>query len=247
MKTEYLIRLDDACPTMGSNKWRRMESLLDKYGIKPMVGVIPHNEDTSQMIDPADNKFWEKVHRWEDKGWTIAMHGYNHCYNCDGGMRGINPMWNRSEFAGLSIEEQRDKIFKGVSIMREQGFNPKFFFAPSHTFDDNTLKALLSESDIRIVSDTIGRYPYSHNNFWFIPQITGHCVKMPLSGIYTFCFHPNMMEVHDFMCLETFLNDYSACFISFDEINLEAYGKKLFVDKLLSFLFFKYRKIKGLR
>ncbi len=247
MKCYYLIRLDDACPYMNRAKWQRMEGILDKYGVKPMVGIIPDNADPKTMIEPENLMFWDKAKAWQEKGWAIALHGYDHCYISDKGMNGLNPMWSRSEYAGVSLEKQKEKICKGVGILKEHGLVAKYFFAPSHTLDENTLNALLAESDIRIVSDTIGRYPYSHNNFWFIPQITGHCVKMPLSGIYTFCFHPNMMEVHDFMCLETFLNDYSACFISFDEINLEAYGKKLFVDKLLSFLFFKYRKIKGLR
>ena len=31
MKSRYLIRLDDACPMMDSEKWLRIEILLDKY------------------------------------------------------------------------------------------------------------------------------------------------------------------------------------------------------------------------
>jgi hypothetical protein len=30
MQTKYLIRLDDACTTMDSTKWRRVEAILDK-------------------------------------------------------------------------------------------------------------------------------------------------------------------------------------------------------------------------
>ena len=45
MIKKYLIRLDDACPTMDWGKWRRMERILDKYKVKPMVGIIPENND----------------------------------------------------------------------------------------------------------------------------------------------------------------------------------------------------------
>jgi len=68
----------------------------------------------------------------------------------------LNPLWTRSEFAGLKLEEQKEKIKKGLSIMKENGVEPGYFFAPSHTYDSNTLNALESESNIRIISDTIG-------------------------------------------------------------------------------------------
>ena len=45
---KYLIRLDDACETMDLNKWLRMESLLSKYNVKPLIAVIPNNEDDMQ-------------------------------------------------------------------------------------------------------------------------------------------------------------------------------------------------------
>jgi predicted deacetylase len=246
MKREYLIRLDDACPTMDSAKWGRMEEILDVYGIKPMVGIIPHNEDSKQEIDIEDAHFWDKVRVWTDKGWTIALHGYNHCYDCEGGMNGLNPMWRRSEFAGLPLDKQRKKIRNGVAIMRECGVIPKYFFAPSHTFDENTIVALREESDIRIISDTIGRYPYKKDDFWFIPQIAGHCVKIPIGGIYTFCFHPNTMNAAAFHNLENFLKNYRSQFVSFDLIDLKQYDRKSIVDRLLSWIFFTIRKMRGL-
>jgi hypothetical protein len=231
---------------MDSSKWGRVETILDQYGIKPMVGVIPHNEDSKQEIEPVHKGFWEKVHKWEKKGWSIAMHGYNHCYSCDGGLKGLNPMWSRSEFAGLPFEEQRVKIRNGVAILRENGVKPKYFFAPSHTFDDNTIVALREESDIRIISDTIGRYPYKKEDFWFIPQIMGHCVKMPIGGIYTFCFHPNTMNDAAFQNLETFLQKYQKHFTSFDEIELKDYESKGIIDRLMSWAFFSIRRLRGL-
>ena len=244
---QYLIRLDDACPTMNHAKWQRMEGILDKCGIKPMVGVIPHNEDPKQQIDPADEGFWDNVKVWEKKGWAIALHGYNHNYACNGGMKGLNPMWARSEFAGLPLDAQRDKISKGVAIMREYGINPKYFFAPSHTFDEVTLESLRLESDIRVVSDTIGRYPYQRGDFWFMPQILGHCAKMPFNGIFTFCFQPNTMNDGAFVALETFVDKNREHFISFSEIELNKYGSKKITDRLLSWLFFKYRSVRGLK
>lgn len=246
-QSKYLIRLDDACPTMDAAKWQRMEDLLDAYRVKPMVGIIPHCQDPQLMLDEPDPHFWQKALTWQDKNWTLAMHGYDHCFISDKGMLGLNPMWERSEFAGVPLEKQREKIRDGIKILKAKGIDPTFFFAPSHTFDQHTLTALREESDIRIISDTIGRYPYKKEDFWLIPQIVGHCVKMPISGIYTFCFHPNIMEDAAFQALESFLQLYSQDFIGFDEIALSDYKQKKKLDVLLSALFFRYRAIRGLR
>ncbi len=245
MSNKYLVRLDDACPTMDHVRWSRMEKLLDYYRVKPMVGIVPDCHDENLFIDPCDNDFWDKAKEWQDKGWAIALHGYDHCYVTSA--PGINPMWNRSEFAGLSIDDQRKKIRDGVAVLKNKGLTPNYFFAPSHTFDNNTLLALKGESDIRIVSDTIGRYPYKKGGLYFIPQIIGHCAELPFSGIYTFCFHPNTMNDKAFSSLEEFLDKNSSSFIGFDDIDLSKFGKKKLFDRFLSHSFFMYRKIRGIK
>ncbi|MBR1687164.1 MAG: DUF2334 domain-containing protein [Prevotella sp.] len=111
---QYLIRLDDACPTMDRDNWKRIENILDKYEIRPMVGIIPMCGDEKMFYNEPDTNFWVKIRSWQEiKGWTFAMHGYDHCYIASGGMSGLNPMWERSEFAGLSLEKQREKIRLG--------------------------------------------------------------------------------------------------------------------------------------
>lgn len=244
---EYLIRLDDACPYMDREKWQRMEELLDKYSIKPLVGIIPDNKKPDLFISPEDSSFWSRVQKWIDKGCSIALHGYDHVYISDGGMKGLNPFWKRSEFAGLSLELQREKIRKGYAVLKEHGFEPKFFFAPSHTFDENTIEALRLETNIRIVSDTIGRYPYRRGDFVFIPQICGHCVKIPVAGIYTFCFHPNTMNDGAFLALERFLENHRDHFTNFDSIDIDKIREKSLLDKFISSIFFGLRKIRGLK
>lgn len=241
---KYLIRLDDACPTMDISKWQRIENILDAYGIRPMVGVIPANEDPKQKISTVNLEFWTKVRAWEKKGWAIAMHGYNHCYISNDGLKGMNPLWNRSEFAGVPIEKQKQKISDGVSILKSHGLNPKYFFAPSHTFDENTLQALKECSDIRIISDTVATMPYKSGGFIFIPQIGGHCVDMPLSGVFTFCFHPNTMNDTAFDSLKVFIENHESEFCGFDELDLKCVKSKSLKDKFISWLYFSKRTLK---
>lgn len=232
--SKYIMRLDDACEKRDVAKWNRMEELLDRYEVKPLVGVIPHCEDPAMKEYPVDEHFWDCVKCWQKKDWTIAMHGYNHVYvtKCSG----INLVNARSEFAGLPIEEQKDKIKKGVLIMREHGINPKVFFAPSHTFDENTLIALKEESDIRIISDTIAMAPYSKYGFTFVPQQSGRVRKLPL-GMVTFCYHPNMMKDSDFERLEIFLQKNKDSFIFFP---VQDVNRKINIfDKLLNAVYMR--------
>lgn len=242
---KYLIRLDDACPTMDATRWQRMESILDKYGVRPMVGIIPSNADPKQMINKEDGCFWQKALAWQNKGWAIALHGFDHCYISSDA--GINPLWNRSEFAGISLEQQKQKISDGVAILKSHGLNPQYFFAPSHTFDKNTLQALRECSDIRIISDTIATRPYRKGEFVFIPQIGGHCVNMPLPGVYTFCFHPNTMTDTDFDSLESFIKLHNSEFCGFDELDLTGVRGKSLKDRFISRLYFTQRKLRGIK
>ena len=57
----YYIRLDDACEKMNIPNWERMDALLDRYGIAPLVGIIPHCEDPDMADYPVDPAFWECV------------------------------------------------------------------------------------------------------------------------------------------------------------------------------------------
>lgn len=245
LKINYLIRLDDACPTMDREKWRRVETILDCYGVLPMVGVIPDNNDPKQKISPYDETFWQKVKKWEKKGWAIALHGYDHCYIST--EKGINPLWSRSEFAGVPYELQAEKIRKGVSIFREYGIEPKYFFAPSHTFDENTLLVLKNESNIRIISDTIATKPYRRGDFIFIPQMGGHCMNITFPGIWTFCLHPSVMTDNDINKLELFLKSNYDRFISFADLSLEDVKRKSIMSRLLSIVYFTYRNLKGVK
>lgn len=237
--SKYIMRLDDACPYRDIKKWDRIEALLDKYNIKPLIGIIPNCEDESLLNYEKDNDFWNRVNSWVIKEYTLALHGYNHVYGSNSG--GINPVNQRSEFAGLSLEEQKVKLKKAVSIFKEHSVEVKVFFAPSHTFDLNTLKALEEETDIRIISDTIANNTYSKYGFTFVPQQSGTVRKLPFD-VVTFCYHPNTMEEEDFEKLEKFLKENKNNFIEFP--TEEITRNKTIYDNVLSFIYFAKRKLK---
>ena len=88
--SKYIMRLDDASEKRNIKCWDRIEKILDNYGIKPLVGVIPHCEDSMMDAYPIDDRFKTRIKNWADKDWIIALHGYNHVYSSKSG--GINPV-----------------------------------------------------------------------------------------------------------------------------------------------------------
>ena len=210
--SRYIMRLDDACPRHNRDNWQRIEELLNAYGIKPIVGVIPDCRDPQMEQYPVDESFWDRARAWQSRGWCMALHGYQHVYVTRDG--GINPVHQRSEFAGLPLEKQKEKIEAGMEIFGAQAIKPVAFIAPSHTFDLNTLEALRECTDIRSISDTIANAPYNKYGFTFIPQQSGRVRKLNFDCV-TFCYHPNVMDEEAFLELERFLRVHEGEFVPY--------------------------------
>lgn len=240
---KYLIRLDDACPYMNKKRWKEVEDILDRYSINPLVGIIPNNQDPQTMIESEDMGFWEKAIEWQRKGWSMALHGYNHCYETNSG--GINPIHNRSEFAGLPYEKQYEKIKKGYQIFIDHNIVPTFFFAPSHTYDENTILSLQAASPIRLICDTFSRYPFKDkHNFTIVPCQMGKFRDIPFSGYWIFCFHPNTMGNEDLSSFEDFIRINLDKFLNFSSLPLHEIKSKSILDTILAKSYYFFRTIK---
>ena len=196
----YLIRLDDLCPTMNWAFWEKIETTLERCSIVPILAVVPNNMDPELRVDAPFADFWEKVRGWQARGWTIALHGYQHRYvNKE---PGILRLGRQSEFAGLSRAEQEGKLRCGLAIFAREGIRADAWVAPSHSFDWTTVE-VLSELGIRVISDGLAFAPYSDrfNTIW-VPQQFAGIRPMPW-GVWTFCYHQNAMtgkDVSAFIC-----------------------------------------------
>lgn len=216
-KTTYLFRLDDIHPEMDWDKFERLKQIFDRYGVKPLITVIPENKDTSINRMSARGDFWESMKSLRSAGWSIAMHGYQHLYHTkNAGLVNINKY---SEFAGLSYEVQVEKIRKGKMILREQGLPTDIFVAPAHSFDENTCRALVTEG-FTTMSDGIALWPFEKNGLLSIPQIAWKPRKF-FCGVVTFCIHPNTYSESDFAVLEDFLKEHASHVSNFDSVIME--------------------------
>jgi len=172
--------------------WEEIESVLVHRQIKPVLAVVPDNHDPGLQVDSPVGDFWDRVRAWQDRGWTIALHGFQHRYvTRNAGMVAVR---KKSEFAGLPAGEQREKLQRGVEILEREGITPCVWIAPGNTFDATTV-ALLPEFGIRIICDGYFRVPYvGPNRMTWVPQQLYYFRPAP-SGVWTVCFHHNQWTV----------------------------------------------------
>jgi predicted deacetylase len=237
MSARYLIRLDDACPTMDRTKWDRMEQILDRYGIRPIVAVIPQNTNPLFQAEKPDPTFWEKAQRWQQKNWVIGLHGFDHMNVIPEAQRGW--MKRSSEFEGLPLTAQREKIRQGWTICLENGIRPQVWVAPWHTFDSATLAALLGETPIRTISDGIAWSTYSESGFRWVPVQLWSYVPFAF-GTYTICLHPHEMTEQHFLRLERTLVAHRNAFIAWTDLKPDTRARGLH-DRLFDLLHRSYR------
>jgi predicted deacetylase len=244
MKAKYLIRLDDACTTMQREAWDFLGDALEALDIRPIVGVVPDNQDPELIHTVSDADFWDRVRGWNNKGWSIALHGLHHTYHpIIQDELSLLPCHSKSEFVGLPLEQQRLMIRGAWQRFVTEGVRPICFMAPSHTFDLNTLIALETETDIRVIADGYSFSPFRDKGFIWIPQQLWHFRSMPF-GVWSICLHPNTMSRHQ---LETFISDcvrYQGQIIDLKSINPKSVRKRAGLDLIACKVFIAALKIK---
>jgi predicted deacetylase len=211
---QYLLRFDDLCPTMDRARWKRLMALVVRFGIRPLLAVVPDNRDPELARDVADERFWEEMRRLEAAGATIGLHGFQHV--CLAGGRSFIPLHARTEFAGVSPDLQRKWIGAGLEILRSKGLEPRIWVAPRHGFDRVTISAL-REHGIGLVSDGFARQPFRSGGMVWIPQQLWGPVPRS-SGLWTICLHANSATEEVVQSLEVFLERFSSQFTSVDRV-----------------------------
>ena len=201
--TGLLIRMDDIAENMNWTLMNECVTLFDKYKIKPLLGVIPINQDPQLLKYPKNEQFWENVNNWQNKGWEITMHGCNHLYTQESDKKDIFNYGGHSEFYNLSYNSQLKKIKTGLEEFEKRKIKIRSFFAPNHIYDDNTLKAL-KDSNIKIIIDGYGLFPYYRNEILFIPQLFYKEIALPF-GIQSTQMHINNWNEKDYKNFETFI------------------------------------------
>lgn len=216
---QYIFRLDDISWDMNYENFCRIRDIFFRYDVKPIIGIIPHNEDEKLMEQVGVNhlkeeEFWPIIRDLQrNHGWAVALHGYHHVYATHNG--GILKVNDRSEFAGLPLAEQSEKIRRGKDILEQNGLRIDAFMAPAHTYDWNTVSALL-QNGIGVMTDGYAPYPYRKKGMLFIPQIWPWPSRLSC-GIDTSTFHINAWDPHKFEMLDDFIQSHLAEMTTFQK------------------------------
>ncbi len=242
MKHKLLIRFDDLCPTMDYTQWNRAVELLDRHGVKPLIGIIPCNEDPKQQIEPPHEDFWDEMLALQQRGYAIAMHGYTHVY--DSHERGMLNLGHNSEFAGHPYEEQERRIRLGKEALEAHGIHTDVFFAPSHSYDEDTLRALAANG-FRYMDDGMSRKPLVKHGLTCIPARNGGVAKIPTTRYFTGIFHTSTWSIKGskgYALLESLLNTPEYQVVDFEEYKSQPQGWAWY-QRLNEKLYFWYLRV----
>jgi len=215
MGAQYLLRFDDICPTLNWSVWNEIEPHLNRLRIHPILAVVADNQDSGLRVGTSCNDFWERVRAWQKSGWTIGLHGYQHRYGTsESGIVGLN---TRSEFAGLSLDQQREKIRRAIEIFDREQVRPEVWIAPAHSFDHSTILAL-KEQGIQYISDGFFLYPHrdTEGMLW-VPQQLWRFRRRPF-GVWTVCYHPNGWRDRQIKAFVDDIEAYQDSITNFTEI-----------------------------
>ena len=184
---------------MDRERFRYFTSRMKKAEQQGLLGIIPDCLDVGLMRGDEITDFWCWMRELKSDGWVICMHGHKHVYDTWGQtlLRGLE----KSEFAGHELSDQIAKIGAAKSIMMSEGLDTDVFMAPKHSFDINTVKALLV-NDFKYITDGFGLYAYDVMGITFVPQLFSKPHGFSI-GVTTTCLHLDNMTYAE---IDTFIN-----------------------------------------
>jgi peptidoglycan/xylan/chitin deacetylase (PgdA/CDA1 family) len=209
-----VIRFDDITPT---SNWLILDAafeVCDRYGIKPLLAVVPDNHDPKLVIQNARTDFWKQMLSRQAQGWGIGIHGLHHVYETsNSGIVGIN---NRSEWAGVAYQTQLFRLREALEIFSRHRLQPDAWVAPAHSFDLSTCVAL-REVGINTISD--GYFPaptIDRLGLRWIPCQGGSLPPWPW-GLWTIALHVDAWSDKDLARFEDQLKLNAGDFIAWSD------------------------------
>jgi predicted deacetylase len=202
---------------MAHDSWQRFLPLIKEFHLRPILAVIPDNQDAELNLSRPDPEFWARMRAMEAARATIALHGLHH--HCGSRGKSLLPLHAYTEFSGVPEETQSEWIREGLEILRGQGLNPTIFVAPRHGFDHATLRVLQREG-IEMLSDGFARVPFTRGGVTWIPQQLWRPVEKS-KGLWTICVHSNSANAAQIAQLHEFLRDHAAQFTSVERVVAE--------------------------
>ena len=114
---------------------------------------------------------------------------------------------------------QLEKICKGKDILLKHGIETDVFFAPAHSFDDNTLRAL-AECGFKYVSDGYSKRPYERYGIKMLPFRIGMPNFNKKKGYFTAVMHAHEwvfeIKANAYLQYQEIITNHSSEIVTFD-------------------------------
>lgn len=159
----FTITCDDISSGYPVEYFEEILTILERYNLKATFFVIPHHGEWDLLTESP--QFVNALHRAEENGHEIALHGYAHY---------------EDEFV-CQPEEQIQLLEKALSVMEQAGFAVKGFRAPCLKTTPETL-SILKEYNFVYDSSTFGesgepsfdgalpQVPSGHEYTWYLTE-----------------------------------------------------------------------------
>jgi hypothetical protein len=197
---QLLVRLDDFTPNRPRDRWSRVEAMLGRLSIRPLVAVVPQDRYFGAQV--SDDSFWEDVRGLAARDWTIGLHGLTHeVVPIPADARREIFYATKSEFVGLPFEQQLQRISTAWNLFAAQGIEPDVFVAPNHGFDANTVDAVRRHGRMRYIADGIALRPFLDRGLGWLPQLDWRVPRIGF-GFRTVCLHPSTISECEFRRVE---------------------------------------------
>ena len=146
----------------------RFVPLIEEFGIKPILAVVPDNRDPELELSPPDPEFLGRDARNGGGGATIALHGYRHLCEQRGARAAAAAP--RDGVRGRARGRRSASGFRrGLAILRGHGLNPRIWVAPRHGFDAQHC-GRCAQREFTPFSDGFARVPFTRGGVTWIPQ-----------------------------------------------------------------------------
>ncbi len=250
------VRLDDITPDMDWERFLACKEILDRHGIRPLIGVVPDNRDdmlkgkseesralARERMPGGAEDFGAYVKALKRQGWSVSMHGCRHIYTTKSG--GMFPLNDFSEFAGVPFGEQKEMLEEGRRRLMEWEIETDLFMAPAHSYDVNTLRAL-RETGFTALTDGFGSRPYRYRGLTFYP-ISFHLrhTLQKKTGFSTMVIHTQTATDQDLERYERLFSDPSVSWISWREYREQAVVKRHLPGRVLEYCMAKGKFLAG--
>lgn len=130
-----IFRNDDIQPWYETETMRSVDRVFIEEDVPVTLGVIPNpGGDLPLTDDEATCEYLGSLQSNHPGQFEMALHGYTH--------QSETGFYDGSEFGGLPLDEQSERLIEGDRILGECVEPSQTFVPPMNTYDDETVRAV---------------------------------------------------------------------------------------------------------